>query len=113
MTIALLNADVSLTNTAVVLLSSSISNSLTFTRVTITNTDTVAHNVTLYRVPSGGSPGTGNIIVAPGNFPGNIAAGETLAIPLTGHSLVSGQSLYGKANTSSVVNLSISYVQQS
>jgi hypothetical protein len=112
MTLSFSNTDSTLTNSAASLLSSSISSSLIITRVTITNTDTVSHGVTLYRVQSGGSAATSNIIIGPNNYPGLIAAGESLALPLTGHNFVSGQSLYGMADTSGFVNISISYVAE-
>lgn len=113
MAVSFSNADVSLTTAATPVLTSGISSPLSITRATITNTDTSSHTVTLYRVFSGGTPSVTNVIVSPNNFPGTIAAGETLALPLTGHNLVNGQAIYGLADVDNLVNISISYVQQS
>lgn len=112
MTIQFSNTDATLTNSAVNILSSSFNTALTITRATIENSDSVAHNVTIYRVNQGGTPSTSNIIIAPGNYPGAIPAGETINLPLTGHSLVNGQSLFAMVDAGTSVNISISYTIQ-
>ena len=113
MPISFSNADIQLGNAATTLLSSSIGVSLSITRCTLTNYDTVDHNVTLYRVNSGETPGSNNELLSPAAYPGLIKAGETQALPLTGHNLVNGQAFYGMADTANVVNVSFSYVIQS
>lgn len=113
MPISFSNADIQLGNSATTLLSSSIGVSLSITRCTLTNDDTVDHNLTLYRVNSGETPGATNVVISPDAYPGLIKAGETQALPLTGHNLVNGQAFYGMADAASVINISFSYVIQS
>lgn len=111
MTISYNNADLVLTTSAAVVASVGAMSSAIITRLTATNIDTVAHNLTLYRVINGGTASTSNQIISPANWPGTIAAGETIPIPMAGHSLVNGQSLQALADANSVINLSISFTQ--
>lgn len=105
------NADISLTTSAAVIVSGSFNSTLIITRATATNIDVVPHYVTIYRVVNGGSAASSNQIVSPKDWPGLINPGQTIAIPLTGHNLVNGQSLQALADVNSVVNLSVSYTQ--
>lgn len=106
------NADLQLQNTAQPIFSAGQNSSLLITRLTIVNTDTVSHGVTIYRVFNGGTPSTANEIVNSAQWPGLIAPGETIAVPLTGHNISNGQAIYAMADTSAVVNMSVSYIEQ-
>lgn len=105
------NADIVLTTSAATIASVGSLSSLLITRITATNTDVLTHYVTIYRVIGGGSTSASNQIVSPRDWPGKISPGQTIAIPLTGHSLINGQSLQALADANSVVNLSVSFTQ--
>ncbi len=107
------NIDFQLTNSTQIILTSSSSVPLIITRITAVNTDTAPHNFSLWRVAQGTSPSLANVIVDSGNWPGVLAAGEMVVIPLSGHSLVQSQTLQGACDTGGVVNISISYAQSS
>jgi len=81
------------------------STEMLFLKVTACNNDTGAHQVTVYRVPLGGSPATGEILVNAMN----IGAGQTSVLPLSGQSLVNSQELFAKADAANVVNLNIGW----
>ncbi len=103
------NSDVTLTTSAATIASVGFNSTALITALTITNTDSVAHNFKLYRVQNGGTASTSNQIVS--NIPNQIAAGDTIRLPLSGHTLVNSQSLQGLADTNSVLNISVSYTQ--
>ncbi len=111
MTTSYNNADIVLTTSAATIATAGSMSSLLITRITATNTDILTHFVTVNRVINGGTASTSNQIVSPTDWPGKILPGQTIAIPLTGHNLVNGQSLQALADVNSVVNLSISYTQ--
>jgi hypothetical protein len=70
-------------------------------KLTCTNTDTAGHTVTIYWVPSGGSPGTGNIITPPRA----LQPGESWDVAqFIGHVLALGDTIQAKASANSVVN---------
>src|ERR1700748_2780965 len=104
MAIQYLNFDTTLGASAQVVATSGPSSSGVITRATMTNNGGAGPEGTVYRGGAGGTPGAGNIIVAPGSVPGTIQAGQTAALPLTGHTLLNGQSLYASVDSGSDVN---------
>lgn len=73
----------------------------TLANVSFTNTSGSPVSVTVYNVPSGGSPGTGNQVVSAYS----IAAGKTYVPPqLIGLNMAAGSTLQALAGTASVVN---------
>ena len=99
------NVDAQLTNSAASVLAAGISRQLLLLKATVCNTDVAARTVNIWRVPSAGSPGGTNLLVDALSVP----AGQTLPLPLSGQTLVNGQSLYADASVSAAVNLSLSY----
>lgn len=75
-------------------------------KASATNTDSVARTVTVYRVPVTGTPGASNILGADAL---SLAAGETVALPLSGQAIVNGATLQALASADNVVNLNITY----
>ncbi len=100
------NVDAQLTGSAAAVLTGGASQEITILNATATNTDTATRTITLYRVPNGGSAASSNIIGADAFA---IGAGETVVLPLAGHTIVNQQSIQALASVASVVNLSISY----
>ena len=71
-------------------------------KVTLVNTDSASHQVTLYLVPSGGSAGTTNIITN-GQA---LSPGQSLNdVNVPGHYLNPGDALWGYADTGAKVNI--------
>lgn len=71
------------------------------------NTDTVPRQMTIYRVPSGGSPGTNNILVS--GQGGRVMNGQSVVVDvLAGMSLAAGDTIQGLADAGSVINFSMS-----
>jgi hypothetical protein len=101
------NFDAVLAASAASLLAGASADQITLLKVTACNTDTVTRTITLYRVPLAGSPSAANMIIDA--LP--IAAGETVVLPLSGQTLVNGQSLQGLASSASVVNINGSYAK--
>lgn len=73
-------------------------------RVTVYNSDTVARVVTWYRVPSGGSATSSNILGVM-----TVGAGSPENLPLPGAIFDAGDMLYVKADAGSVVNFDASW----
>ena len=74
-------------------------------RAVFTNTDTVTHKITVYRVPSGGTPGASNILI---NALA-VSAGQAYVSPeLSSMVLIGGDSIQAFADTASKVNAVIS-----
>lgn len=107
MTITPGNLDVQVSATALPILSPS--QSVVFLKVTAANTDTASHTLEVWRVASGGSPSASNVMIPLVT----LATNQTVTLPLSGQSLIYGQSLYAKADAASKVNLNIGYVTQS
>jgi len=71
------------------------------------NSDTVARQITLYRVPAAGSPGPTNLII--GGQSGRLAAGQSLVInAFAGLTLNAGETLQGLCDAAAVINVFIS-----
>lgn len=103
MTLAVGSTDaVLLATTTNPVITTSAAESLVFLKVTACNTDGSTHQVYVYRVPSGGSVTTGELLVDGQS----VASGATAILPLSGQTLLNGASLYAKADTGSVVNFS-------
>jgi hypothetical protein len=100
------NADTQLGSAAAPVLTAGTGQSISILKATATNTDTAARTITLYRVPQGGTAGTANIIAADAT---PLSAGETITLPLSGHTLIAGQSLQGFADVGAKVMLNLSY----
>ena len=100
---AFVNTDVVLTNAAQTVMGAGTNGVLIF-KASVTNTDASARSVTFYRVPMGGSPSLSNVVIDGET----IAAGGTIVLPLSGQSLVNGQTLQGLASVTSVVNVAVS-----
>jgi len=78
------------------------------TRVSFANTDTSAHQVTVYCVPTSGSPGAGNEVLPATT----IQPGQTYVSPeLSGLNMIAGDQLYAFADTANKVNITASGVQ--
>ncbi len=76
-------------------------------RATVYNTDTVARQITVYRVPSGGSAATANIILSGAG--GRVMPGQELILnALAGMVLNAGDAIYALADVTSVVNFFMS-----
>lgn len=105
MTLSLGNADVTLiattTNPA---LSTNAGDQLMLLRANVSNTGG-SIQVTVWRVPAGGSTATGEIILE--DF--NVNALATARLPLAGTTLTQGQQLFASASTPSVANLNLSW----
>lgn len=72
-------------------------------KMSFTNTDSMAHTVTLYLIPSGGTAGDGNTITSAHG----VAAGETWNCPdAVGQILALGGFIQAKADTASVITIS-------
>lgn len=67
------------------------------------NTDSVARTITVYFVPSGGSPAVANTVVSARS----LAAGETWAMSLSSN-LAAGDTVRGLASAASVVSYRVS-----
>jgi len=100
------NADAQMGTTASGIIAAGANEQFIILAATATNVDTVAHTLTLYRVPNGGTAGASNVIAADAMA---IGAGETAEIPLSGQVLVNQQMLQGLADVANVVNVNISY----
>lgn len=98
-------ADLTLTVAAQTVLAPGSSAQWLITKATITNLDTVQRTVTVYRVPSGGTAGSTNIIV--NALP--IQAGETEALPLSAQPLLGGQTLQATTDLDNMVNINVGY----
>lgn len=78
-------------------------------RTVFTNTDTTARSITVYRVPSGGTPVSANIVIDAQTLQ---PAGETgctyVAVELADMVLNPGDKLYALADVTNVVNVTAS-----
>lgn len=101
---------VTLTTSPQLIIAAGGAQSAVITRATMANNGGVAHNVTVYSVYPGNTPGAANIVVAPSGVPGTLQPGQSIALPLTGHNLVNGQGIYAAVDSGSDVTMSISVV---
>lgn len=103
------NSDAVLGNVAnpTTLLNATPPNQITITKASVFNTDSGSRTVSIYRVPSGGNTSSVNPIT------GNVALGalETVVLPLSGQTLVNGQTLQGTCDATGKVQISIGYAQ--
>ena len=76
------------------------------TCIFVCNTDSSAVTLSLYVVPSGGTPGNGNIILKDLSIP----AGDTYFMNTEKVVLDNGDTIQGLAGTGSVLTSTISYV---
>ena len=107
MTISVGNADSQLTTTATSVAGMDATAQITLLKATVCNTDSASHAVTVYRVPNAGTPGPTNVLIDAQS----VAAGATVVLPLSGQTLINGQSLQALADTAGFVNLSVSWSQ--
>jgi hypothetical protein len=107
-TISIQTADAVLGSSATVIASSSASGQFVILKASVTNTDSAAHTVTLYRVPQSGSAGTTNIFGADAL---SVGAGSTAVLPVSGQGLANGQTLQALADTAAVVNINLTLAQ--
>ena len=76
-------------------------------RAVVYNTDTVPRQITIYRVPSGGSPGTTNIVIS--GTGGRVMVGQDMSLSsLAGMVLNPGDTIQGLADSASKVNFFMS-----
>lgn len=101
------NVDQVMTGSAATVLTATSPSQITILKATALNTDSVARTLTLYRIPLAGTAAASNTLISALS----IGAGETVTLPLSGHTLINSQFIQGLASTTNVVNLSISYVQ--
>jgi hypothetical protein len=86
---------------------------LTTKKVTCTNTTASPIAVTIYKVPSGGSPGATNILVGGMVIPANTVNGGIKEIfEAENQILYPGDSLQAFAGTAAAVNLNVSGILQ-
>lgn len=74
-------------------------------KATVNNQDAAAQTVTVYRVPSGGTAGTDNIVI----YALSIPAGETYALPLSGQTITENQVLHLTTSVTAKMNFNASY----
>lgn len=108
MAVSLGNADVVLATTASAIVSAPSATQIAITKASVCNTDSSGRTVSVYRVPPSGVSGPKNEIIKALS----IAAGKTIVLPISGLTLVNGQSLQAVADTGALVNLNVSYVQE-
>lgn len=108
MSLKKLGSPVPLTTTATAVLSSNANEAITVAKILACNTDTVARTVTIYQVPSAGSPAAGNTILSAFS----IGAGATVTLPVSSLFLSAGSALYAKQDSGTTVNLSINYTRE-
>lgn len=103
---AVLCPSTQVTNTAVTYVTGSASQKTVITRARATNSDTAtAYTLTVYRVPSGGSAATGNILINARS----IAPGATDLLPeLQGMVLGAGDTIQALASTTLKINFTAS-----
>ena len=96
-----------LTASAVVMYTQPVNSKGQILRAGVYNTDTVPRVVTIYRVPSGGSPGTTNIVVA--STAGRVLNGQDVIFnALAGMVLNPGDTIQALADAANVVNFFMS-----
>lgn len=89
---------------AAVLFTSSAGTWTRIEKVTLVNTDSASHQVTLYLVPSGGSAATNTLIT----MTQAISPGQSLNdVNVPGHYLNPGDALWGYADTGAKVNVMV------
>jgi hypothetical protein len=101
------NVDAVLAASAASILTGAAADQITILKATVLNTDTVTRTITLYRVPLAGSPAVANELIQA--FA--VGPGQTVVLPLSGQTLVGGQSLQGLASVAAVVNINLSYTK--
>ena len=102
-----------LPNAAAPVLTSPVGFYTTTKKVTVTNTDTAAIPVTIYKVPSGGSADDTTLLVDAKNVPPNTINGGVLELyEVENQTLNPGDALWAFAGTAAKVNLNISGIQQ-
>lgn len=105
-TTAVLCASTQLTGSAATYVTGSASQKTVITRARATNSDgATAYTITLYRVPSGGSAATGNIVVNGRSIP---PGGSDLLPELQGMVLNAGDTIQGLASTTLKINFTAS-----
>lgn len=86
---------------------------LTTKKVTLTNTSASPVAITLYKVASGGSPTTANLLISGLVIPANTSNGGVKEIyEAENQTLLAGDSLQAFAGTAAVINLNISGILQ-
>ena len=105
MAMTLSNVDQTLPTASDQVIAGPAAGALTILKATVCNTDAAPHKVTVNRVAMGATAEAANALVDALT----VAAGETLTLAISGHSLVSGQSLYASAEVGGVVNMSVSF----
>lgn len=82
---------------------------LIISKAVVFNTDSAAHTITVYKVSSGGSAGSGNELIASLSIPAASGSPPTV-LQLSGLVLDQNDSIQGLASLTSVVNISIGFV---
>jgi hypothetical protein len=100
------NQDINLTVAVQTVLAPAALAQMTIIKATAINLDTVPHSITVYRVPNGGSPGSGGTTMLDA-FP--IGAGDTVTLPLSGQTVVNQQTLQAACDLDDKVNINISF----
>lgn len=86
---------------------------LTTKKVTVTNTSANAVTLTLYKVPSGSTPGTGNLLIGALTIPANTVNGGVKELyEAENQMLQPGDTLQALAGTAGVLNLNVSGLTQ-
>lgn len=86
---------------------------LTTKKVTVTNTTTNPVTITVYKVASGGTPSSSNLLVNGLTIPGSGTNGGVKEIyEVENQTLLAGDSLYAMAGTAAVLNLNVSGILQ-
>ena len=108
MTFAIGSSDTALTSTAVPIVTVPQGASYIILAATAVNTDTAAHQVSVWRVQSGGATSNPGALVVDQQ---SIAPGETAQLPIVGQTMVNADSFLAAVDTAGVVNLNLSWVQ--
>lgn len=102
------NADVQLTNAPAAIITTGPSDQFTILKASVCNTDAATHSVNVWRVPNAGAPGSANQLI---NTLA-IGAGQTVVLPLSGQTVLQGQTLQADADASGDVTMSVSWISQ-
>ena len=94
----------SIPTSATSMVSSGANETVLFTTVIAYNSDSTSRLLTLYQVPSGGTPGASNVFLKQ-----TIYRTQSVTIPVGALIVANGASLYAQCDAGSVLNLSINF----
>jgi hypothetical protein len=107
MTATLANVDVQLGNATTVVIQSGGASQIAILKATAFNGGNTSIGVSVWRVPNNGSPAESNQLISA--LASTIGAGETVVLPLSGQTLIAGQTLAASASNAAVT-VSVGYL---